>query len=112
MDPFCRLCFVFVFVMLFCLFLAALRSPDFLDLLCVMFFLCFVTLPYDVLGQVWYLIVSIPDFCLLPYFVINFVYSYCKRYGNKKRFYSLSAKPTYTCCKTCPNKRIQDQTSP
>ena len=28
----------------------------------------FVTFPCDVLGQVWYLIVSIPDLCLL-YFV-------------------------------------------
>ena len=32
-------------------------------------FCVFVTLPCDVLGQVWYLIVLIPDLCLLPYFV-------------------------------------------
>ena len=31
-------------------------------------FLCFVTFPYGVLGQVWYLIIWIPDLCLLPYF--------------------------------------------
>ena len=31
-------------------------------------FLCFVTFRYGVLGQVWYLIVSIPDICYLPYF--------------------------------------------
>ena len=31
-------------------------------------FLCFVTFPYGFLGQVWYLIVSIPDICLLPCF--------------------------------------------
>ena len=30
--------------------------------------LCFVTFPYGVSGQVWYLIVSIPDLCLLFYF--------------------------------------------
>ena len=24
--------------------------------------------PFGILGQVWYLIVSIPDLCLLPYF--------------------------------------------
>ena len=30
--------------------------------------LCFVTFPYGGLGQVWYLIVSIPDLCLHPYF--------------------------------------------
>ena len=28
----------------------------------------FVTFPCGVLGQVWYLIVSIPDLCLLTYF--------------------------------------------
>ena len=72
----------------------SLERADFLDLLCAMFFLCFVTFAYDALGQVWYLIVSIPEFCHLPYNVINFVYSYCKRYSNKKRFYSLNAKPT------------------
>ena len=30
--------------------------------------LCLVTFPYGVPGQVWYLIVSIPDLCLLLYF--------------------------------------------
>ena len=29
----------------------------------------FVTFPYGVLGQVWYSIVSIPDLCLLSYFL-------------------------------------------
>ena len=28
----------------------------------------FVTLPFGILGQVWYLIVSIPDLCTLTYF--------------------------------------------
>ena len=28
----------------------------------------FATFPYGVLGKVWYLIVSIPDLCLLSYF--------------------------------------------
>ena len=31
-------------------------------------FLSFITFSLGVLGQVWYLIVSIPDLCLLPYF--------------------------------------------
>ena len=31
-------------------------------------FLCFCRFPYGFLGQVWYLIVSIPDVCLLPNF--------------------------------------------
>ena len=48
MDPFCYLRFVSVIEC---------------DL-----FLCFVTFPSGVLGQVWYLIVSIPGLCLLPYF--------------------------------------------
>ena len=39
------------------------------DLLAVMcdFLLVFVTFPYGVPGQVWYLIVSIPDLCLPLY---------------------------------------------
>ena len=32
-------------------------------------FLCFVAILYGVLGQVWYLIVTIPDLCILPYFI-------------------------------------------
>ena len=51
-----------------CLFLsAALWS---LALLYVMFNCVFVTFPYGVLGQVWYLIAPIPDLCLLTYFLI------------------------------------------
>ena len=41
---------------------------DLLALLCVMFSCVFVTFPYGVLGQLWYLIVFIPDLCLLLYF--------------------------------------------
>ena len=37
-------------------------------LLCGMFTCDFGTFPYSVLGQVWYLIVSIPDLSLLPYY--------------------------------------------
>ena len=59
-------------VMLTCLFLAALWSSavrtDLLALLCVVFSCVFVIFPYCVLGEVCYLIVSIPDRCLLPYF--------------------------------------------
>ena len=58
------LCFMFVFVMLSCLFLVALLSPaekrQTSWLSCV-FYCIFVTFPYGVLGQVWYLIVSVPD---------------------------------------------------
>ena len=31
-------------------------------------FLCFCHFPSGVLGQVWHLIVSIPNLCILPYF--------------------------------------------
>ena len=37
-------------------------------LLCVMFSCVFVTFPYGVPGQVRYLIVLIPDLCLVLYF--------------------------------------------
>ena len=32
------------------------------------FYCIFVTFPCGILGQVWYLIVSFPDLCLLSYF--------------------------------------------
>ena len=56
-----------------CLFIAAslvVSSCEGLTswLLYVMFSCVFITYPYGVLGQVWYLIVSIPDLCLHPYF--------------------------------------------
>ena len=35
---------------------------------CVVFSCVSVTFPYNVPVEVWYLIVSIPDLCLLPYF--------------------------------------------
>ena len=45
------------------------ERADLLALLCVMFYCAFVTFPYGFLGQVWYLNVSIPDLCLLTYFI-------------------------------------------
>ena len=45
-----------------------LERADLMALLCVMFPCVFVTFPYGVLDQVWYLIVLIPDCCLLTYF--------------------------------------------
>ena len=40
----------------------------------VMFLVC-VIFPYCVLGQVWYLIVLIPDLCPLPYLKWGYTYS-------------------------------------
>ena len=41
-----------------------------------MFSCVFVTLLNDVLGQVRYLIESIPDLCLLPFFRVMSVFNY------------------------------------
>ena len=46
------------------------ESVILLALLFVMFSCVFFTFPFDVLGQVCYLIALIPDLCLLPYFVL------------------------------------------
>ena len=71
MEHFCYLCFVFV-----CHTVSSVpcsivvtcweRRADLFALLYVMFSCVFVTFPYGVLGQMWYLIVVIPDLCLLP----------------------------------------------
>ena len=59
-----------------CLLIAALWSPEgkwltsWLLFMLLMLFIVFVTFPFGILGQVWYLIVSIPDPCCLSYFVI------------------------------------------
>ena len=67
MAHLCYLCLVFV--MLSRLFIAALRSPAGKGLtswlLFVMINCFFVTFPYGILGQVRYLIASIPDLCCL-----------------------------------------------
>ena len=70
MDHLCYLCLVFS--MLSSLFITAFWSPagTFLTswLLFVTFNCVFVTFSCVVMGQVWYLIVSIPDLCRLSYF--------------------------------------------
>ena len=72
MDHFCYLCFVCV--VFSCLFLEALWSPAGKGLTpWLPFELCFIVLfvifPCGVLGQVWCLIISIPDLYLLSYFL-------------------------------------------
>ena len=61
-----------VFLVLSHLFIAALWSPAGKRLtswvLFVMFNCDFVTSPCGILGQIWYLIVLIPDLCRLSYF--------------------------------------------
>ena len=68
-----RSCYLYlVFVILSRLFIAALWSTAGKGLtfwlLIVMLNCVFVTFPFGILGQVWYLIVSIPDPCRLSYF--------------------------------------------
>ena len=54
-------------------------------LLCVMFSCVFVSFLYGVSGHVWYLIVSIPDFCLLIYFCnFNEIETYYQTNPNSK----------------------------
>ena len=48
------------------------ERANLLALLYVMFSCVFITFPCGVLGQVWYLIVSIPDICLLTFFSYSF----------------------------------------
>ena len=106
---FCHSCFIFIFVVLACLFLAVLWSPagkgltSWLSCVWCMYSCVFVTFPNGFLGQVWYLTVSILDLCLPNYFVGFFFsgimeyhrsvkicevivikgykYSHCKSYG-------------------------------
>ena len=59
--------FVFVFAILFCLCHAALLSPAGKGLASCFLVTVFITFKYGILGQVWHLIESISDLCLLPY---------------------------------------------
>ena len=64
--------------MLSCLFIADLWSSAGTGLAswlsCMLCFIVFVTFPCGVLGQVWHLIVTIPDIYLLPNFVSKAVF--------------------------------------
>ena len=62
----------FVFLMLLCLFIAALWSLAGKGLYVMCFFCIFVTFPCGILGHVCYLFVSFPDLCPLSYFVFLF----------------------------------------
>ena len=56
------------------------ERADPLTLQCVMFSCVFVTSPYGAPGEVWYLIVSIPDLCLPLY--LGLVYSLAQSFAN------------------------------
>ena len=73
------ICVLCLSAILSCPFLSALWSAARKELIpwlyCMryffVFFCVFVTFPYCVLSQVWYLIVLIPDICLLPCFQLS-----------------------------------------
>ena len=69
-------CLRLVFVVILRLFVAALWSAAGRGLtswlLFVMFNCVFVTFPCDILGQLWYLIVSVPDLYRLSYLSYTF----------------------------------------
>ena len=75
-------CLCLVFVVLTRLFVAALWSPAKGGggggltswLLLVMSNCNFITFPCSILGQVWYMIVLIPDLCRLSYFLYLYIY--------------------------------------
>ena len=73
MDHLCYLCLVFV--ILSRLFIAALWSPEGKGLTSWLLFgiliVISVTFPLGILGQVWYMIVSIPDPYCLSYLVFD-----------------------------------------
>ena len=52
-----------------CLVVTCWERADLLALVCDVW-VCLVTFPCGILGQVWNLIVSIPDLCSLSYFVV------------------------------------------
>ena len=59
-----------VFVMLSCHCCLVVTCWERADLLFVIFNCVFVIFPCGILGQVWYLIILIPDLCRLSYFAI------------------------------------------
>ena len=96
MDRLCFLCLVFV--LLSRLSIAALWSPAGKGLSSWLLFVMsncdFVTFPCGILGQVWYLIVLIPDLCRLFYF------TYIGSLRNQIRHY-LNCKVKKLCNKIC-----------
>ena len=60
----------------------------------VMFSCAYVTFPNGVLGHVRYLIVSIPDICLLPYFFFYFLGRFFVKMTNTTDFCSRKVSKT------------------
>ena len=81
-DHFCYLCFLFVYhtvVSIPCnLVVTYWERADLLAIVYLVFLLCCVTFLHSVLNQAWYLIVSIPDLCLL-YFLLRWLHLWLVR---------------------------------
>ena len=72
------------------------ERADLFALLFLMFYCIFVTFPYGVVGQVWYLIVPIPDLCLLPfYFLIIYLVFTTLHTGHAMGLHMFSFKYIY-----------------
>ena len=64
-----HVCLYYTIVSVPCTFvITCWKKTDLSALLCVMCPCVFVTVTYGVLGKVWFLILSIPDLCLLLFF--------------------------------------------
>ena len=71
------------------------NRADLLTFLCVMLSCVSVTFPYGVLGQMWYLIVSIPDLYLLfnfKYHIMSYCFCYIHYFVFRRCVLSKSAK--------------------
>ena len=75
-DHLCYLCLVFESVHC-CLVVTWRERADLLALACDVYCDC-VNFPFGILGQVWYLIVLIPDACCLSYFVVSYKWKYAQ----------------------------------
>ena len=64
------------------------KVKTFGSLVCDVVLALFVTFQYSVLGQVWFLIVSIPDFCFLSFFgdLVMFIIAVVRIYSVNKCF--------------------------
>ena len=80
----CLLCFVHVCLYVLCGHLLGKGWPLGSRLWCLLWVCHF---PIGILGQVWYLIVSIPDLCTITYFYMGFHV----RYNNIGIFYALTS---------------------
>ena len=82
MDLLCVFCLVFAMLLCasvyMCLVVTCWERADLLALVCAVLLLPVVChFPIGILGQVWYLIVSIPDLCTLTYFDLYQLFSIC-----------------------------------